>query len=57
MFSNKVIFQKINYIHQNPVEEGYVFKPEEYRYSSAVDYAGVKGMLDGVIVCKWKREK
>jgi hypothetical protein len=34
------------------VEEGYVFKPEEYRYSSAVDYAGDKGMLDGVIVCK-----
>lgn len=52
LFSNKVIFQKINYIHQNPVEEGYVFKPEEYRYSSAVDYAGDKGMLDGVIVCR-----
>jgi REP element-mobilizing transposase RayT len=52
LFSNKVIFQKFNYIHQNPVEEGYVFKPEEYRYSSAVDYAGNKGMLDGVIVCK-----
>ena len=52
LFSNKVIFQKINYIHQNPVVEGYVFKPEEYRYSSAVDYAGNKGILDGVIVCK-----
>lgn len=52
LWSNKVIFQKINYIHQNPVKEGYVVKPEEYRYSSAVDYAGDKGILDGIIVYK-----
>lgn len=52
LWSNKVIFQKINYIHQNLVEEGYVFKPEEYRYSSAVDYSGFKGLLDEVVVCK-----
>ncbi len=29
----------------NPVEEGLVFRPEDYMYSSAIDYAGEKGML------------
>jgi REP element-mobilizing transposase RayT len=51
LWSRKVIFQKINYIHRNPVVAGYVFRPEDYPYSSAVDYSGVKGLLDGVVVC------
>jgi REP element-mobilizing transposase RayT len=46
LWSNEVITQKLNYIHQNPVEEGIVFRPEEYRYSSAYDYAGGTGLLD-----------
>ena len=50
--SNKVIDEKINYIHQNPVEEGLVFRAEDYRYSSAADYAGEKGILEDVIVVK-----
>ena len=52
VWSNKVIFEKINYIHNNPVEEGLVFRPEDYVYSSAVDYAGEKGLLDDVVVIK-----
>jgi REP element-mobilizing transposase RayT len=52
LWSNKVIDEKINYIHNNPVEEGLVFKAEDYVYSSAIDYAGEKGILDGVIVVK-----
>ncbi len=52
LWSNKVIDEKINYIHNNPVEEGLVFKAEDYLYSSAIDYAGEKGILDGVIVVK-----
>ena len=40
------------YIHQNPVEEGFVFRAEDYMYSSAIDYAGEKGLLDDVIVAK-----
>ena len=52
LWSNKVIDEKINYIHQNPVEEGLVFRAEDYLYSSAVDYAGGKGLLDDVIVVK-----
>jgi len=29
-----------------PVEEGLVFNPEDYVYSSAVNYAGGKGLLE-----------
>ena len=50
LWSNEVIQQKVDYIHNNPVEEGIVFRPEEYKYSSASDYAGEKGVLDGVCV-------
>ncbi|RUT78079.1 REP-associated tyrosine transposase [Ancylomarina longa] len=50
LWSNKVIDEKINYIHNNPVEEGLVTYPEEYVYSSARDYRGDKGMLEGVVV-------
>ena len=52
LWSNKVIDEKINYIHNNPVDEGFVFRPEDYLYSSAADYAGEKGILDDVIVVK-----
>ncbi len=50
LWSNHVIDQKINYIHMNPVEEGLVFRPEDYMYSSAIDYSGEKGMLDVEVV-------
>jgi len=50
LWSNKVLIEKIRYIHNNPVEEGLVFKPEDYLYSSARDYSGNKGLLDNVIV-------
>lgn len=35
----------INYIHQNPVEAGFVVMPEHFKYSSAVDYCGGKGLV------------
>jgi REP element-mobilizing transposase RayT len=50
LWSNKVITEKINYIHNNPVEEGLVFKPEDYFYSSARDYSGERCLLNHVIV-------
>ena len=50
LWSNKVIAEKIRYIHNNPVEEGLVFRPEDYVYSSARDYSGEKGLLDNVIL-------
>jgi putative transposase len=35
---SKMMQQKLNYIHENPVRAGIVFSPEHYVYSSAVDY-------------------
>lgn len=42
--------QKMNYIHQNPVKAMIVAKPEDYIFSSAMDYAGEKGLVDVVLV-------
>jgi REP element-mobilizing transposase RayT len=50
LWSNNVIDQKLDYLHQNPVEEGIVFRAEDYRYSSAYDYAGGKGLLDIIVI-------
>lgn len=50
LWSNAVIKQKVDYIHNNPVEEGYVFTANEYLYSSAIDYAGGQGLLKGIEV-------
>ncbi len=30
LWSNKVISEKVRYIHNNPVDEGLVYRPEEY---------------------------
>lgn len=46
VYSNLVIDQKIDYIHNNPVEAGIVSKPEDYLYSSACDYCEMKGLVD-----------
>ncbi len=50
LFDSKMIDQKLNYIHNNPVEEGFVFEPQEYKYSSAINYASGKGLIDVVLV-------
>jgi predicted ATPase len=50
LWSHAVIAQKLSYVHQNPVEEGLVFRAEDYVYSSAIDYAGGKGMLDIFVI-------
>jgi len=34
----------------NPVEAGLVFRGENYRCSSAIDYAHGQGLLDGIVV-------
>jgi REP element-mobilizing transposase RayT len=50
LWSNAVIDQKLNYLHQNPVVESLVFCAEDYVYSSATDYAGQHGLLDILVV-------
>lgn len=44
--TNELIEQKLDYIHNNPVVTEIVEKSEEYLYSSARDYIGIKGLLD-----------
>jgi len=46
LWSEDVIEQKVNYIHNNPVAAGFVTGPEHWKYSSAVDYAGGKGLVN-----------
>ena len=47
LFSQKVIQQKLNYIHQNPVRAGWVEWPQHYIYSSASNYLDDgKGVLE-----------
>ena len=38
LYAPKVIQQKLNYIHRNPVEAGMVDLPEHYLLSSASNY-------------------
>ena len=47
--NEEMMRQKIEYIHRNPVERGYVDNPEHWRYSSARNYQGMDGLLE---VCK-----
>jgi putative transposase len=46
IFDSEMMKQKLNYIHNNPVEVGFVNKTEDYLYSSARDYANEKGLLE-----------
>lgn len=39
------IERAINFVHDNPVKSEFVDKPEDYRYSSAVDYAAGRGFI------------
>jgi hypothetical protein len=38
--------ERLNYLHNNPVKAGYVYKPEDYIYSSAIDYCDEKGLVE-----------
>ncbi len=48
----RMLIQKIGYIHNNPVRRGYVDEPAHWRYSSARDYEGKEGLLD--ITTDWR---
>ena len=50
LWTASVIDQKINYIHDNPVEAGFIDKPHEYVYSSARDYADIKDLVKIITV-------
>jgi len=48
--TNSFLEQKLNYIHDNPVKAEIVARPEDYLYSSALDYSGEKGLLEVVLI-------
>src|SRR3569623_661762 len=35
-----------SHIHLNPVMAGFVINPEDWKYSSARDFSGVKGLVE-----------
>ena len=49
LYSYDFYIQKLDYIHNNPVVSEIVEKPEDYLYSSARDYAGIKGLLNVIV--------
>ncbi len=46
LITNEFKKQKLNYIHYNAVEAGFVNEAQHYSLSSAIDYAGGKGLID-----------
>ncbi|NJN25809.1 MAG: hypothetical protein HC819_07500 [Cyclobacteriaceae bacterium] len=46
----KMMEQRLDYLHENPVKEGWVDTPQDYLYSSARDYVGRKGLMDIMFV-------
>lgn len=48
LYSEKFVWEKINYIHNNPVEENFVSNPQDWRYSSASNYFEQESVLKEV---------
>jgi len=46
IFTEKFLWQKLDYIHLNPVRAGIVEKASHYLYSSASNYVNGKGLLE-----------
>lgn len=42
--------ERILYVHENPVRDRIVARPEDYLYSSANDYAGKKGLVNVTVI-------
>jgi REP element-mobilizing transposase RayT len=47
---NRFIAQKIRYVHANPVVAGFVEQPEDWVYSSAVNYADNIGLVEVIVL-------
>ncbi len=44
--TNNFLDEKLTYIHNNPVEGGFVNRAEDYVYSSARNYSGEAGLIE-----------
>ncbi len=47
---NSMLDQKLDYLHMNPVVSGFVSESEHWRWSSAIDYTGGRGLLEIVVI-------
>jgi REP element-mobilizing transposase RayT len=54
--SNNFFNEKLDYIHNNPVAELIVEKPEDYYFSSARNYAGLNNEIE-IVIESVKRRK
>jgi putative transposase len=50
LWSQEVIKQKLDYIHNNPLASGFIIDAEHWKYSSAVNYSGGKGNIDVILL-------
>jgi REP element-mobilizing transposase RayT len=50
--NDEMMWQKLEYVHNNPVARGYVDDPMHWRYSSARNYAGLPGLIE--VVTDWR---
>ena len=50
LYSEKFVWDKINYIHNNPIEAGFVKNAHEWGYSSASNYQEMESIIDVEIV-------
>jgi len=50
LFDLKILHQKLDYTHYNPVVAGIVENPEDYLYSSARNYCGLPGLIDVILI-------
>ena len=51
MANKDLLWEKIGYVHRNPVERGLVEVAEDWVWSSAGDYAGVRA---GALRIDWE---
>ncbi len=45
------VWDKVNYIHNNPVKDGFVEKAEDWRYSSASNYLEKENSILNEVIC------
>ncbi len=50
--SESMFLKKLEYIHNNPVRRDCVDGPVHWRYSSAGDYAGERGLIELIGLCE-----
>lgn len=52
IYGNNFLEEKLDYIHNNPVEDMIVSKPEDYLFSSERNYAELENLLDVCLISR-----